>query len=140
MIARPARCVAVLVVASALLAACGGGRSHDAADVSGQLRQDLHAVASAAARHDFPAAASALAALDADAAAARANGTLSVAQLDAIRAAMAGVQNDLAAVLTPPVTVTVAPPPARDGRGDHGGGQGNSGPGRGGRGDGGGDG
>ena len=123
--------VVAIVAVSALLAACGSG-THTGVATNAQLRQDMQAVAAAAARHDYPAAAGALAALKADAAAARANGTLTVGQLSAVRAAVASVQTDLTAAMASPVTVTVTPPTPNSGNRGRGSGSGHKGGGHGG--------
>ncbi len=120
--------IAATLVASGAMTACGSGPDRSAAATVAQLRDDMRSVAAAAAAHNYPAVAGALRVLDADAAAARANGTLSVDRLAAIRAALATVRADLSATTTPPATVTVAPstnaPPTK---GDHKGGHGHKG-------------
>lgn len=105
-----------------MLTACASGSPTTTAmdqAVQAQLRQDLRALASAAAAHSTPSAQAALAALNADAAAAHAAGKLSDTRLAQIRAAAVSVQADL----TPPsapmprATISVTPasssPPAR---------------------------
>lgn len=108
------------VAVAVALAGCGtgsaGGDSPDVA-VQQQLRQDMAALASAAAARHIRAAEQALANLDTDAAAAHAAGKLDAAHLGRIRAATARVQIDLAGLAgTPtspaPVTATASTVPA----------------------------
>lgn len=108
------------VAVAVALAGCGtgsaGGDSPDVA-VQQQLRQDMAALASAAAARHIRAAEQALANLDTDAAAAHAAGKLDAAHLGRIRAAAARVQIDLAGLAgTPtspaPVTATASTVPS----------------------------
>jgi hypothetical protein len=81
------------------------------AAMTAQLREDVLAVATAAARHNYQTADSMIGALNADLAAGREAGTLSRANVKRIRAALAAAQAALgAAVASPAPTAAVASP------------------------------
>jgi hypothetical protein len=82
--------------------------------MAAQLREDVLAVATAAARHNYQTADSMIGALNADLAAGREAGTLSRANINRIRAALAAAQAALGAAVASPAptaTVTVTPSP-----------------------------
>jgi hypothetical protein len=112
--------LAVLAVGLFGAAGCSGDTSAPAlSDSAGrQLQADVLAVTTSAAAHKWVAARSSLTKLRTDLAAAKTAGTVSVARADAIDAAVAAVNSDLAAMATSatpsaPSTTAVATPTTR---------------------------
>jgi hypothetical protein len=111
--------LAVLAVGLFGAAGCSGDTSPALSDSAGrQLQADVLAVTTSAAAHNWVAARSGLTKLRTDLAAARTAGTVSAARADAIDAAVAVVNSDLAGAATSatpstPSTTAVATPTTR---------------------------